>query len=164
MRFMKEFVVTATLLLAAADASAQNRPLPDFLVRGGADQEIASSVMSVQPKWLLVYLAPDCRPCNTLMRALPKWQSAELMVRVVLVVAGPTADARTWVEKNLPAEMQNLTWFADPDRAASKALKLTGAPVLIGVRNGQIEWQLGGVLNDPAALESVVRSWVEDRK
>lgn len=140
MRFVQTAMVMAVVLLAGGRgiASAQDRPLPDFLVHGAADQEIASSVMSVQPKWLLVYVAPDCRPCNTLMRALPRWQSAELMVRVVLVVAGKTADAKAWVEKSLPPEMQNLTWFADPERAAAKALKLTGAPVLIGVRNGHV--------------------------
>jgi len=63
----------------------------------------------------------------------------------------------------LPPDLQ-LTWYADPERVAATALELSGAPVLIGVRNGAVEWQVGGVLNDPAALESVVRSWVEDRK
>lgn len=165
MRFIERAViVAAAVLMAAAAASAQDRPVPEFIVRNSADQEVASSVMSVQPKWLLVYVAPECRPCNALMRALPKWQSAELMVRVVLVVAGSHAGAKAWIEKTLPADMQTLTWYADPERRAAKALELTGAPVLIGVRNGNLEWQLGGVLNNPAALESVVRSWVEDRK
>ena len=164
MPFIKRAVITIVAVLTAAAAAAQDRPVPEFIVRNSADQEVASSVMSVQPKWLLVYLTPDCRPCNSLMRALPKWRSAELMVRVVLVVAGTHADAKAWIEKSLPPDMHTLTWYADPDRRAAKALELTGAPVLIGVRNGHLEWQLGGVLNNPAALESVVRSWGEDKK
>lgn len=164
MRFIKRAVITIAAVLTAAAAAAQDRAVPEFVVRNSADQEVASSVMSVQTKWLLVYMTPDCRPCNALMRSLPRWQSAELMVRVVLVVAGTHADAKAWIEKSLPADMHTLTWYADPARRAAKALELTGAPVLIGVRDGRMEWQLGGVLNSPAALESVVRSWVEDRK
>lgn len=164
MRFMKRAVITIAAALMASTASAQDRTVPEFVVRNSADQEVASSVMSAQPKWLLVYVAPDCRPCNTLMRALPKWQSAELMVRVVLVVAAKQPEAKAWIEKSLPEEMRDLTWYADPDRHAATALELTGAPVLVGVRNGNIEWQLAGVLNSPSALESVVRRWVEDKK
>ena len=164
MRFIERAVITVAAVLTAAVASAQDRAVPDFIVRNSADQEVASSVMSAQPKWLLVYVTPDCRPCNTLMRALPKWQSAALMVRVVLVVAARHDEAKAWIEKSLPAEMQGVTWFVDPERRAAKALELNGAPVLIGVRNGNLEWQLGGVLNNPSALESVVRSWVEDKK
>jgi hypothetical protein len=164
MRFIKRAVITIAAVLTASVAAAQDRALPEFIVRNSADQEVASTVMSVQPKWLLVYVSPDCRPCNTLMRALPKWQSAELMVRVVLVVAAKHADAKAWIEKSLPPEMHGLTWYADPERQAGRALELTGAPVLVGVRNGILEWQLGGVLNSPSALESVVRSWVEDKK
>lgn len=164
MQVIKRVVITIAAVLTSAAAAAQNRAVPEFIVRNSADTEVASSVMSAQPKWLLVYVTPDCRPCNALMRSLPKWQSVELMVRVVLVVAGKYADAKAWIEKSLPPEMHTLTWYVDPDRRAAKALELTGAPVLIGVRDGQLEWQLGGVLGNPAALESVVRSWVEDRK
>jgi hypothetical protein len=32
--------------------------------------------------------------------------------------------------------------------------------VLIGVRQGKTEWSLSGVLSDPAALKSVVLTWV----
>ena len=42
-----------------------------------------------------------------------------------------------------------------------RALDLRGTPVLIGVERGEINWTIGGVLNDPGALESVVRKWVE---
>jgi hypothetical protein len=164
MRVIRTFIVSVALVLTAAAASAQDRALPDFLVRHPDGHEVASAVMSAQPKWLLVYLTPDCRPCNTFLRALPKWQSPGLAVRLVLVIAGPRTEAKAWLDKVLPADMEAPTWYADPERAAAKALELTGAPVLVGVRNGILEWELGGVLNDPAALESVVRSWVEDRK
>jgi hypothetical protein len=163
MRFVRTFIVLAAVLLAGAAASAQDRPLPEFLVQHPDGHEIASVVMSAQAKWLLIYVKPDCRPCNSLLRAMPKWNTTALPSRVVLVVAGPRTEARAWIEKMLPSDLQ-LTWYADPERVAATALELSGAPVLIGVRNGAVEWQVGGVLNDPAALESVVRSWVEDRK
>lgn len=164
MRVLKTLFMAAAVLLTAGAAAAQDRAIPEFVVTHPDGHEVASTVMSAQPKWLFVYLTPNCRPCNTFMRALPKWQSADLMARVVLVVSGPRAEARAWIEKSLPPELQSLAWYSDPDRAAAKALDLNGAPSLIGIRDGKIEWELAGVLNDPAALESVVRSWVEDRK
>jgi hypothetical protein len=173
MSLIRAFIVCAAVLLPTlalaqagptrAAAAAQDRPLPDFLVQDPDGHDIASSVMAAQAKWLLIYVTPDCRPCNTLLRAMPRWRANGLSSRVVLVVSGPRPAAKQWVEKMLAPELQ-LTWYADPDRAAARALELSGAPVLIGVRNGAVEWQVGGVLNDPAALESVVRSWVEDRQ
>jgi hypothetical protein len=41
---------------------------------------------------------------------------------------------------------------------------LTGTPCLLGVRDARIMWSLAGVLNDPKALESVIRSRVEPKK
>jgi hypothetical protein len=41
------------------------------------------------------------------------------------------------------------------------ALRLTGTPVLVGVKQGMIQWAISGVLNDPAALESAVKTWVD---
>jgi hypothetical protein len=40
-------------------------------------------------------------------------------------------------------------------------LELKGAPALIGIDHGEVSWTISGVLNDPKALEFVVRKWVE---
>jgi hypothetical protein len=41
------------------------------------------------------------------------------------------------------------------------ALEIQGAPVLVGVRKGTVVWSMSGVLNDPKALASLIRSWVQ---
>ena len=61
------------------------------------------------------------------------------------------------------ADYPSVRWLADPDGAAWKALRLTGTPFILGIKDSQIVWSLAGVLNDPAVLESVIRSWVEPK-
>lgn len=60
-------------------------------------------------------------------------------------------------------EFPAVRWFADPDGSARLALRITGTPFILGVTDGQIAWSLAGVLNDPRALESVMRGWVEPK-
>lgn len=154
----------AVFVFQAALSAAQEERLPEFVVQRQDGAPVTSEQMAPESKWLLIYLNPSCRACDTLMRALPKWQTPALMSRLVLVVGGKPAEAAAYVAKSLPEEMAGLRWYHDADRAAAHALELIGAPMLFGVQDGEIEWQLGGVLNDPAALESVVRSWVEPRR
>jgi hypothetical protein len=154
-------VMAAMLLMGAAAARAADGPLPSFQVQTRDKRPVSSADIAPEQKWLLVYVSPNCRSCETLVRALPKWQSAALLARTVLVVGGPTGEASAWVDRMIAPELPTLIWYADPQGAAHAALELTGAPVLLGIERGEVQWQLGGVLNSPAALESVVRSWVE---
>jgi len=48
---------------------------------------------------------------------------------------------------------------ADADQHASRALGLQHEPALIAVENGRIAWVVTGVLNDPSAVEPVIRNW-----
>lgn len=151
----------AVLLCGAAAVHAQDRPLPEFQVVAPDSRPVASAAIAPQNRWLLIYVSPGCRSCDALVRTLPKWQSPALLARTVLVVGGRPEAARAWVETMIAPELSGIAWYGDPDGNARAALELPGAPVLVGVQAGQVEWQLGGVLNSPSALESVVRSWVE---
>jgi len=151
----------AAVLSAALPADAQERALPAFEVQAPSGQAVASSALAPQEKWLLIYVSSGCRACETLVRALPKWQSAALLGRTVLVVGGAPEAAAAWVQRLVTPELPTMLWYGDASREAEQALALSGAPVLIGVQKGEVEWQLSGVLNSPAALESVIRSWVE---
>jgi hypothetical protein len=75
-------------------------------------------------------------------------------------VGGPADQAASFVAGR-GDQFAAVRWFADPGEAAWRAMRFTGTPSLVGVRDGQIQWTIAGVLNDPKALESVVRSWVE---
>lgn len=161
MRSVITIFALALVFACAPPASAQQGGLPAFSVHTPDGREVPSSALTTEQKWLLVYVSPGCRACETFMRALPGWQSPALLSRLVLVVGGKTPQAQAWIQKTLAPELSALTWYTDPDRQAWDALELPGAPVLMGIQWGKVEWQLGGVLNDPAALTSVVRSWVE---
>jgi len=51
------------------------------------------------------------------------------------------------------------SWWSGP----SRALRLTGTPVIIGNRKGRMEWMISGLLKDPATLTSAIRTRVEYR-
>jgi hypothetical protein len=160
----RSLVISIVLTIAATGAAAaqdRRQPLPEFTVVAAAGGEVASGALTHETRYLLVYVVPGCKPCESLVHALGKWQSPDLIARTVLIVQGPAADAQTFLSQRLAPELAAMPWYADPERKAAVALGLTGAPVLVGVRDGRIEWTLGGVLNNPAALESVVRTWVE---
>ena len=153
--------VLLLIVATAGVAGAERRPLPAFTVTSPAGAAVASAALSGQERWVLIYVSPDCRSCNRLLASLKEWQSPQLTSRTVVIVRGPSAAAAAYVTEQLPAEVAAIARYADEGDAAWQALSLKGTPVLIGVERGEIDWTIGGVLNDPKALESVVRKWVE---
>lgn len=142
-------------------AGFEQRPLPAFTVSSAAGTPVPSTALSGQSRWVLMYVAPGCRSCDRLLRALKDWQSPQLVGRTVVVVRGRSAEAAAYIAQRMPAETAAVPWYADENNEAWQALELKGTPVLLGVDRGEIKWTLSGVLNDPKALESVVRTWVE---
>jgi hypothetical protein len=153
----------ALLLLVAGTAEAiEQKPLPPFrlLAPDGATL-VPSNELQGGDQWLLVYVSPGCPSCDLLLAALKGWQSASLIQHTIVVVgAQTTAAAQQYMQRMLPPEVGAVQWYADVQAEAWTALQLTGTPVLVGVRKGMIQWAISGVLNDPGALESVVKTWV----
>jgi len=159
---MKRAAVVLFVLLGliAGSVAAQSQALPPLDVVA-ADGVPASVVRQPDPSsWLILYVSPECPPCDRLIQMLPTWQPAPSAGRVVVIVGAPLADARAYVDgiNWLPAS--GVSWFADPAGAAAKSLKLTGRFGLSGVRADRLEWTVAGVLNDPSSLKSVVESWL----
>ena len=160
---VRAWICRALLLIAATAslAGAERRPLPAFTVTSPAGAAVTSGALSGQERWVLLYVSPDCRSCDRLLASLKEWQSPQLTSRTVVIVRGPSAAAAAYVAEHLPAEVGAIAWYADERSEAWQAFGLKGTPVLIGVERGEIDWTIAGVLNDPKALESVVRKWVE---
>jgi hypothetical protein len=152
-------VVGALLVLAAPSVAQSKQPLPAFTVHG-TEGAVPSTALAGAGRTLLIYLQPDCRPCDSLVQLLGEWQSAALVQRTVVLVAGDAAHAERVITA-LPQGVSNLRVYADPEGAAATALQVTGAPVLIGVEQGETDWTIAGVLANVSLLESIVRSWVE---
>jgi hypothetical protein len=163
MRARSAFLASALLLGlgAAAVEAIEQKPLPAFNVLGADGTAVSSSQLPVSNQWLLIYVVPGCRSCDLLLRALKSWQSAQLLQQTIIVVGAPTAAAaQQYIQGVLPPDVGAVQWYADVQAEAWTALQLTGTPVLVGVRKGTIQWAISGVLNDPGALESVVKTWV----
>lgn len=154
-------VAAAVVVTGATLAAIEQRPLPAFEVVNAAGEVASSATMGPGGKWILVYVAPECRSCQRLFTAMEEWNSAPLNAATVVLVQGDHAIARGYAADRLPAAVVGTRWFADANGAARRALALTGTPVIIGMQDQQIKWALAGVLNDPAALESALRTWVE---
>jgi hypothetical protein len=147
------------ILVAPIDARAQ-RLLPAFTVTTPTRAPAPGQQLSAEQRWLLLYVTPGCRSCDQLMASLKEWHTPQLAARMVIVVRANPADAAAYVSSSLPSEASDVRWYIDAASSAWQALALTGAPVLVGVESGQIKWTISGVLNDPIALEPVVRNWI----
>jgi len=147
-------------LAATRVAAIEQRPLPVFHVTTADGSLVSSAQFNPSGQWLLIYVAPGSPSCDRLLVALKGWVSPNLLERTVIVVGGSTDGAQAYLAKALPPEVGAIAWYADPQDEAWAALRLTGAPVLVGVKEKTIQWSISGVLNDPKVLESAVRTWV----
>jgi len=156
MRFVSACL--ALLLLAAPVSSAdEGRPLPAFTVTSANGAAVSSAALSQQPRWLLIYVSTACRSCDRLIESLKQWQSPGLAARTVIVVRG--SDAARYIDDRKSAG--DVSWYSDQGDEGWRSLELQSTPTLMGIERGEIRWTLNGVLNEPKALESVVRKWVE---
>jgi hypothetical protein len=162
---MLVIALASALVLAGSPVSAHAQvTLPAFDVVARDGTTISSAALSEHAQWLLIYVQPPCSSCDRLLKALAGWRSAAIDERTIVIVGGTPSEAETYLAKVAPAARGPINWYADPQRRAHAALKLAGAPALLGIKQRQIAWTLAGVLNDPAAIEPVVRAWVEGRE
>ena len=153
--------VAALIVAGATLAAIEQRPMPAFEVVNAAGAATSSAAIGPGGKWILIYVTPECRSCQRLFTAMEEWNSAQRGGATVVRVQGEHAAVQAYAAERLPAAVVGSRWYADASGAARRALALTGSPVIIGMRDQQISWALAGVLNDPAALESALRTWVE---
>lgn len=155
-------IAAAVVVVAAGVDAIEQRPLPAFTVTAADGAEMPSAGLVREGKWLIVYVTPACRTCEGLLRDMARWDSTALPGATVLIVgAAAHAEAGGYVSKVVPEALSAASWFADVQGQARGALRLQGAPVVIGMRGERIQWAIAGVLNDPRTLESALRSWVE---
>ena len=154
--------VVAALLATAYQpvAAVEKGPLPAFTVTTLDGTPIDSRLMTPETQYVLLYVRPDCRPCDRLLALLRSADSPPFTSRIVVIVNGAPGAGAAYVARHLPAAAGRVTWYADTQGDGYRALRLTGMPELIGVKNGEMMWSIAGVLNDASTVESVVRTWV----
>lgn len=152
------FALIVMLSVSAGSARALGQDaLPAFTLVSPAGTAVASSEISNEAHWLLIYVSAACGSCDRLLAALEQWRSTLPQGRIVVVIRGPRDDAQSYATRH--ADAAGLPWYADADQQASRALGLQHEPALIAVENGRVAWVVTGVLNDPRAVEPVIRNW-----
>jgi hypothetical protein len=154
------FIAEALFLKTSPAIAADANPLPEFNVMAADGSAVASPQLIASEKGLLVYLLPGSRASDQLVDALKSWKGVNLS-RIVFLVGGSREEAGLFIASKWPEE--NLVkWYSDQQNEAFQALRLKGAPVLVGIEKGAIQWTVSGVLSSPQSLQSVVRTWVGD--
>ena len=160
---MKTFATLALMLaLVTLDVvAAEKRALPPLTLVNAAGETVTTATLSSESQWLLIYVSPAAPATDRLIEAMKTWELGTGLRKVVFVIDARTPDTTPWAEKLLPQTEENLPpRFFDPAGDARTALRVTGTPTLMGIKDGEIAWGLAGVLNDPAALEPVIRNWI----
>lgn len=153
-------VIAAIAIAASPLRATEERPMPVFSVTRADDTAVPSTQLNAASQYVLIYVRPNCRPCDRLLDLLAHWNAPELTSRVVFLYSGTGAAAAEYAAAHVPAEAGQAIAYGDPTGDALRALKLTGAPVIIGVRGGRLLWSVSGVLNDATAVESLVKTWI----
>ena len=144
-----------------AGAGAQQAPLPEFAVKTLDGEEVQSGELSTQQRWLLVYVRPNCAPCEDVFKVFRQITSQSGVTgKVVVVVGGATLEEANGLAARVPW-LPRQVWHVDVSKRAAAALSVKGAPTVYGVLQGKVEWDLKGATDGPRRLKSILQSWSE---
>ena len=146
---------------AAAHAANTSTPLADFeLTKLDGTVIHSSAELPSDGKWLLVYVQANCRPCDRLLNLVKQDEHPELPWKMVIIAGGARAVASGMRQKR--ADLDGAQWYADESRQAWVSLRMSGAPMVFGVRDKTIQWSLSGVLKSDGDVKSILASWAAE--
>lgn len=189
----------AVTLLSLPQVGAQQQKatgkLPAFDLTALDGKVSKSDSLPVEPNWVLVYVRPNCRPCEAIFRELggasvggPRQREgkgapsgnkpgmaatnpqqgtyfarvADPARKVIVVVGGASVDE----VRKMATEMSwipQASWYADPSRQIAAKLGFQGAPVVAGIKNGDVKWSYTGLPPQGMPLRALMSSWHEQR-
>jgi hypothetical protein len=165
MRIQKNFVRAIAIslgmifLLSIMAAAVEPVPLPDIQLTAADGSTVKSNALPSQGNWFIIYIQPRNQFSDNLLRLLKKDQYPTLASHAVIIVGGSTDDLKT-AQSRFP-DLASATWYADPNKSAFGLMKLTGAPMILGIKQRIITWSLSGVLSDVNVAKSILNTWLE---
>ena len=159
-RILAALVILPILVVPWPGLAMPQAPLPTFYLSVADGTRVSSVELLGQQQWIVIYATPGCRACDGLLASLGRVRTEGLLRRTLLVIGASPEEASAYVRQTLPKELRGLRWYADDRAEAWGALQLAGAPMLVGIRDGRVEWGISGALSDPAKLGGLVRSWL----
>ena len=164
MRVQHKFIYAIAMVLGMAFLSmtagaVEPVPLPDIQLTAADGSIVKSSALPSQGNWLIIYVQPRNQFSENLLRMFKKDQYPNLAQHAVIIVGGSVDDLKN-AQTRFP-DLAAASWYADTNRSALGLLKLTGAPMILGIKQRTIAWTLSGILSDVNVAKSVLNTWVE---
>jgi hypothetical protein len=150
------------VLLLAAGArplAAEVRPIPSAPVQNADGTTVDLASLALNGTWVFVSVTAEAPVTVRLLRALESWHLALTPGQVVVLVDGTPAEVGR-LEATWQTKVPMVRFVADDKGQARRALQVRALPTIVGGRSGMVEWQVAGVLNDPAMLRAVVEGWL----
>jgi hypothetical protein len=158
-RHLFRICVIAVALAATPLFAIERRPLPDVILTALDGASVHAPTLASDERWLLIYVRPDCAPCQSVLQLVKVEEYPALPGRMVIVVQGTVDQAREM--KAAFADLQDARWYADADGAAATALRIATTPTITGMLNTSMEWSVAGVFRKGVEMKSVLVSWTE---
>ena len=146
--------------LRAAAVAAAPIPLPPFAVVTLAGERTESAALSVDGRWLLLYVDGTSQPSREILQMVsnPPVNTA-IAPRLVIVVGRATGAEAEALRGRFPA-LHAARWFADSQNEAFRAIRAPGAPVMLRMKGGEEHGRVLGLLPDRGVMLSLLQSWV----
>jgi hypothetical protein len=160
-KFLRAIAVTLGMvfLLSMVAGAVEPVPLPDIQLTAADGATIKSTALPSQGNWLMIYIQPRNQFSDNLLRLFKKDQYPTLAQHAVIIVGGSVDDLKN-AQARFP-ELALATWYADTNRSAFGLMKLTGAPMILGIKQRTIAWSLSGILADVNVAKSIVNTWLQ---
>jgi hypothetical protein len=160
-KFLRAIAVTLGMafLLSMVAGAVEPVPLPDIQLTAADGTTIKSTALPSQGNWLMIYIQPRNQFSDNLLRLFKKDQYPTLAQHAVIIVGGSVDDLKN-AQARFP-ELALATWYADTNRSAFGLMKLTGAPMILGIKQRTIAWSLSGILADVNVAKSIVNTWLQ---
>ena len=160
-KFIRAIAVTLGMvfLLSMMAAAVEPVPLPDIQLTSADGATVKSTALPSQGNWLIIYIQPRNQFSDNLLRLFKKDQYPTLAQHAVIIVGGSVDDLKS-AQARFP-DLALATWYADTNRSAFALMKLTGAPMILAIKQRTITWSLSGVLADVNVAKSILNTWLE---
>ncbi len=142
-----------SLVTAVEAASPTPLPIVELIKLDGQIVRLADTYTDGQ--WLVIYIRPNCRACDTALGLI----GATASTRLVVVGDMPVNDLKRVALEH--PQMVGTTWLADTAHRVAGSLQLSGAPVALGIRRQTTLWTLNGLLGDREQYVATLRNWIK---
>jgi len=130
------------IFTGASLAAPPPHALPSFDVTAADGSVTQTAQIARNGKWLLIFVKPNCPPCDSLLSVLDS-DSTQDGSRVAVIVKAPSASSLAQLKLRYP-RIAKSAWYADVHAKAASSLEVPASPTTLGMRGAQIAWRMTG--------------------